>query len=570
MNKLILFFITLFFILSHIKAQVSNLVWAKSFNSSGAGAAKAITVDAAGNLYTLGSFQDTVDLDPGTGVYTVIQPAGSYISKIDASGNFIWAKYFANHFDAYSIAVDLTGNIYTTGMFMGLADFDPGPGTFILNGLNDIYILKLDDSGNFVWAKGIGSNDNDYGYSIKVDAMNNIYVSGSYGNTVDFDPGPGVYNLSTFLYFGDAFILKLNALGDFVWVKSIGGTAGLDIAYSMALDTIGNIYTTGHYRGVVDFDAGPGTYNLSSTSGGEDVFIAKLDSTGNFVWAKSFGNIDSEFSSGIAVDAGGNAFIAGCFQTANTINPTNTMTISPIGMQDIFVSKLDAAGNFVWVKNIGGSNSMTMGLAFSLAIDNHSNVYTTGYFNQTTDFDPGIGVYNIATTGDQDWDIFISKLDSSGNFVWAGSLGQQDTSYEVGQGITTDLMGNVYVCGCFTDTCDADPGSGIYPLYTQDHNNAFVLKLNNDLQISVSEIKKNSDAIFPYPNPNDGSFNIKLENDIKNGELILIDQLGQLLHSQKINQGLNSIHSNNLAKGIYYYSVLENKISIGSGKIVIE
>ena len=163
--------------------------------------------------------------------------------------NFEWAKSFGGTStdQGYSIALDSSGNVYTTGRFQGTADFDPGAGTNNLTaqGDYDVFIQKLDPSGNFLWAKSFGGTSYDVGYSIALDASGNIYTTGLFGGTVDFDPGAGTNNLTAQGNF-DVFIQKLDPSGNFLWAKSFGGTS-YDVGYSIALDASGNIYTTGYF-----------------------------------------------------------------------------------------------------------------------------------------------------------------------------------------------------------------------------------------------------------------------------------------------------------------------------------
>src|SRR5690606_29098604 len=119
----------------------------------------------------------------------------------------------------------------------------------------DIFVSKLDPNGNFLWAKQMGGTDNDQGISITVDTSGNIYTTGIFRNTVDFDPGAGVYNL-TAVVGNDIFISKLDANGNFLWAKQMG-SGGNTRSNSIVLDTNGNIYTTGIFQSTADFDPGP-------------------------------------------------------------------------------------------------------------------------------------------------------------------------------------------------------------------------------------------------------------------------------------------------------------------------
>lgn len=185
-----------------------------------------------------------------------------------------WAKNMGGTSSAggNSIAIDAVGNIYTTGSFSGTADFDPGAGILILtaSGDQDAFISKSDASGNFVWAIKIGGLYSDFGIGVAVDSLGNVYTTGSFGLTVDFDPGAGTSEL-TAVGGNDIFILKLDASGNFIWVKRVGGTS-IDDNYALTLDKSGNIYLTGDYSGKADFDPGAGTYELQSV-GDLDIFV---------------------------------------------------------------------------------------------------------------------------------------------------------------------------------------------------------------------------------------------------------------------------------------------------------
>ena len=391
-----------------------NFLWAKQMGGASVEHAMSIAVDAAGNVYTTGYFSSSpADFDPGPGVFNLI-PAGFddiFISKLDASGNFVWAKQIggAGEDFGYSIAVDGSGNVYTTGFFAATVDFDPGAGVFNLSsvGGTDIFVLKLDAGGNFVWAKqmeGAGQ-----GYSIAVDAAGNVYTTGIFAGTVDFDPGPGTDNLT---YAGgsgqDIFVSKLDASGNFVWARQMGGVSP-DQGKSIAVDAAGNVYTTGFFQGTANFDPG-GVFNLTAL-GADDIFISKLDASGNFVWAKQMGGTSDDVGLSIAVDASGNVYTTGDFQGVGDFDPgAGVFNLTTSGGEDIFISKLDAAGNFVWAQQIGGASAISQ--ALSIAVDASGNIYATGLFLGTTDFDPGAGVFNLTSSG---VDIFVEKLGQPGS-----------------------------------------------------------------------------------------------------------------------------------------------------------
>lgn len=397
--------------------------------------------------------------------------------------NYQWAKSMGgtNHDIANSITTDGSGNVYTTGSFYGTVDFDPNVGINNLTsvGNSDIFISKLDAAGNLIWVRSMGGYLHDEANSIFVDDSGGVYTTGSFTRTVDFDPGPGTSNLTAAggLAGNDMFVLKLDSAGNFIWAKGIGGNNSYKTkCKSIALDDSGNIYTTGEFRGNVDFDPGAGISNLTSSAGSQshDAFILKLNTAGNFIWAKNMGGylVDIE-SNSITVDNSGNVYTTGSFYRTVDFDPgTGTNYLTSAGLRDVFISKLDAAGNFIWAKNMGRNSDDR---SFSIALDASGNVYTTGTFTDTVDFDPGAGTSNLTAVGFGD--IFISKLDAAGNFIWAKSVG--GNFGDVGRSLALDGSGNVYTTGVFVDIVDFDPGAGINNLTSAGGSDMFILKLDS-------------------------------------------------------------------------------------------
>ena len=214
--------------------------------------------------------------------------------------------------EGYSITVDIAGNIYTTGCFSQSSDFDPGTGTYYLNaaGGKDIFISKLNSLGNFVWARQFGGSSDDVGNSITVDASGNIYFTGYFQGTADFNPGPATFNLTSSGDY-DVFVCKISSSGNLIWARQIGGNSE-DVGNSIAIDTAGNVYTTGYFQGTADFNPGTGTYYLS-TPGGNNIFISKLDPSGNYIWAEQLGDGTIAKANSIAYNNSGYIYITGSF-----------------------------------------------------------------------------------------------------------------------------------------------------------------------------------------------------------------------------------------------------------------
>lgn len=340
----------------------------------------------------------------------------------------------------------------------------------------------LTQSQSLEWASAMGGTSPNEGYNIAVDFNGNVYTTGRYQGTVDFDPGAAVFNLTS-NGLADIFITKQDSQGNFIWAKSIGGSFS-DEGYGISTDSSGNIYLTGIYALNVDFDPGAGVFNLNSTNEG-DTFILKLDTNGNFIWAKAYGgsfssggNVDPAYS--IHVDNLNNAYITGRYRGTVDFDPgTGTADLTAVGDNDIFILKVDSAGNTVWARGLGGSENDK---ANSVTVDSNGNVYATGEFRDTVDFDPGTGTVNLDSTGVTD--AFVLALDSSGNFLWAKSFGRSSSSEE-GFGIAVDDSNNVYSTGRYSGRVDFDPSadvneiisrSGSFDIYLQklDANGNFL------------------------------------------------------------------------------------------------
>lgn len=388
--------------------------------------------------------------------------------------NFQWAKKLAsvNSSQGYGIATDASGNIYTAGSFLGTTDFDPGAGTYNLTptGAFDVYVCKLNHSGNLIWAKQMGGMGIEQPFALSLDANGNIYTTGYFDGNADFDPGANTFNLTSSGGY-DIFISKLDPSGNFKWAKAMGGT-GDDFAASIAIDPSGNVYSTGQFEGTVDFNPGGGLFNLIS-KGGSDCYISKLNSSGGFLWAKQFGDSLDDYGYAINADPTGNVIIAGAFRGTVDFDPgIGQSTLTSAGSNDIFISKLDASGNFIWAKRTGGT---TADSPAGIKTDGSGNVYYTGYFTGTADFDPGAGSVNLISSGG--FDIFISRLSSSGGFTWARRIGS--TLSDVAESIALDSTGNVYTTGRFQGTVDFDPGANISNLTASGNYDIFVSKLDN-------------------------------------------------------------------------------------------
>ncbi len=335
-------------------------------------------------------------------------------------------------------------------------------------------------TGDFVWVNAVGSTGSDQATDVTTDSAGNVYTTGTFSGTVDFDPGSGVTNLTSPSGTTGMFVTKVNSNGVLIWARGllVGGGFGSVNPASIAVDSAGNVLTTGAFSATVDFDPGVGVTNISSSLD-IDAFVSKLDSSGNFVWAKSVGgggpSVQMDRGTGIAVDSTGNVYTAGFFTGTADFDPgSGTTQLVSAGLNDVFVWKLNSAGIFQWARRMGGGGGDS---STGIAVDAFGNVHTTGYFYGTADFDPGSGVRELTSNGNVVNDVFVSKLSSSGAYLWARRLGGSGS--DSGNSIAVDALGNVYTAGAFKGTADFDPGAGVNNLASAGGDDVFVSKLDS-------------------------------------------------------------------------------------------
>lgn len=457
-----------------------NFDWVAQIGGGGSEEGRSLACDQAGNIYSTGYFNGTVDFDPGANTFNLSSNGSGYVyvQKLNTNGDLLWAlKFGGTGWDfGSSICIDPLGNVLLTGYFSGTVDFDPGPGSNLLtsNGTNDAFIVKLDQNGNFLWAKSIGGTGAEEGNSICANANGEVYAVGFFYGSVDFDPGAGV-NTFTSAGQNDIFVLKLDASGNALWARQFGSTYS-DVAKALCLDNSGNPVITGYFQGTVDFDPGAGVSNFTSSSQG--IYALKLNASGDYLWAKAVVGTGPAYGLGVCQDLTGNTIVTGTFYGTADFDPSGAvLNLTSSGSDDGFIQKLDPSGNLLWAKKIGGSYS---DYSFAVTTDAAGNVYSTGIFDATVDFDPGPGSFPISTNGSND--AFILQLMANGDFGWAQQIGGADA--DAGYSIAFDNNENLLVNGYFYFTVDFDPGVGVSNVASNGATDAFVLKLTDCLPSS--------------------------------------------------------------------------------------
>ena len=531
-------FILLFSLAFHSVAQ--NLVWAESIKGSAPVNALDIAVDNYGQSYILGTFMDTVDVDPGIGISHFIAPypqTHTYIVKLDDSGNFLWGKQIRvtvggqHHVSGKNLALDGSGGLIVAGTFKSTVDFDPSVGSSDLtaNGGTDIFILKLDTAGSFQWVKHVGGVGNDVLSAMDLDNYGNILLAGSYSYATDFDPGVGTETRDATVD-GELFTFKLNYQGDFEWCHTIGTVGQMNDWFGIHADNFGNVYSVGRVAGNI-------TILKLRTSSGNLAFSKTITNPGNF----------ANTISCVGTDLIGNIYVSGVFYSATDVDPgAGTFNLNAIGDGDIFVEKLDSTGNFSWVKQLGGVEYET---AHSIATDSSGAVYLSGIFIGPTDFDPGAGNNSLSAVGTQNYtDLYYLKLNSLGQLMWVHQIGGTGAEFDIK--IAISPLGTLYVVGAHGDSCDFDPGVGSYVMDAGFTTDGFILKLSST--VTIPQVENIPKLILVYPNPSTGYTIVESKELIK--KLEIVDVLGKQIFNIQPDNYLNKIELD-LASGIYFVKV---------------
>ncbi len=348
--------------------------------------------------------------------------------KILAQPNWAWGASDGGVSQdyGYGIATDPSGNVFVTGIIYDDATFGS---TYLTSNYGDIFLAKYDASGNLLWAKNFGGGHNEVGYGVSTDANGNAFVTGRFsGSPVAF----GTTTL-TAVGLGDVFLVKFDPSGNPIWAKSSGGNLQ-DYGYDVSTDKSGNPTIVGAFNSpTIIF----GSDTLINAGANDNIFIAKYDTAGNVLWAKSAGGTLYDYVESVATDINENVLITGKF-LSSPLTFGNT-TLTSVGGHDVFTVKYDKNGNVLWAKSVGGTGN---DYSDGIATDKHGSVYVTGQY-----CDSSIILNGINFTSAGACDLFLLKYDSSGNTLWARTVGGVNSDHA--QDLATDMNGNVFMSGIF-------------------------------------------------------------------------------------------------------------------------
>jgi hypothetical protein len=378
-----------------------NTLWAKNARGNKYDNSLAMSLDYDGNVIVTGSFNsDTLYFDSISLIHSVPNPNSNavgdfFIVKFDTFGNVLWAKS-AYKAAGNSIAVDLNNNVFVSGSYYATNFLVLDSITINNQGLNDIFLAKYDESGNLIWGKSIGGASSDWDKAVTTDMSGNVFLTGyTQSSTISIDTTSLTMTCRT-------FIAKFKPNGDLIWAIN-AADSGLIDGESIATDMNGNLILVGCFHSAsVNFSSITLTNYVTNPSiandYGSDILIVKYDSYGNVLWAKSAGAINHDIAKSVFIDSSDHIYVTGDFSYQLIFGP---FSLTEISWENLFILKLDASGNSLWLKSALKAN------ASAICVDNDNNAFIIGSYDQNANFDSITLIANPSYYTN----IFLTKLD---------------------------------------------------------------------------------------------------------------------------------------------------------------
>jgi hypothetical protein len=428
------------------------LAWSLRVGDAENQTANAIAADESGDVFVAGYFDGVMDL----GGMVVASAGGSdaFVAKLGPTGTPVWGRGFGNaaYQSVSSLAVDMGGSVLATGTFAGAIDF--GGGQLVATGSADVFLAKLDPQGGYVWGKRFGGPQSQGATAVRVGAAGAAFVTGFFTGAIDFGTGalPSVGA-------ADVFLAKVDSAGNTVWAKSFGDAAN-QYGEALGVTAAGDVVLAGDYLGSIDFGGGP----LVNTGGigAMKLFVAKLDADGKHVWSKSFGESGKISNIHLATSPQGDVGITGSFTGAVDFGGGSLVAT---GGSSFFVAKLDATGQHVWSKSLGDPGSTT---SASIALDAAGNAILAGGFLGSVDFGGG----QLASIGEGSSDAFLAKFGAVGAHIWSKRFG--DAFAQSANAVALTPEGQIAVVGSMAGTINFGGG----PLMSAGQSDVFVAEFS--------------------------------------------------------------------------------------------
>jgi gliding motility-associated-like protein len=491
-------FLLVFFLVAHFCAiaQTVRPNWVDDLGgASGSCIATYLAVDKQNNVYVTGEFKGTVDFDPSAGVKNLTSVGGYdiFLAKYTSTGTLIWAESMGGAADDLpnGLAVDKNGNVSIVGIFYSTTlNANPGPGVYNLNnpgGYAD-FVIHTGTNGNFLWAycydaAGFGFPGNeDNSFRVTTDSQGDVITTSIFssditiGNTTYFPESP------------NGIIIKYDPNGNVLWsINLVDNNGDYVYAYGARVDSQDNIVIAGTFGSSVNFNPLGTAYTLTAT-GPSPSFLAKYTSSGTLVWVNGINSASPNafLQPGLSIDPQNNVYFSTAFQQSVTFNSATTLNATGTPGPNVCVAKYSPAGVLQFAKSIGGQG--VLGSGNEMASDQNSNLYLTGTFSGTINFNPGTGGSgNLTSHGPSDF--YVAKYDQNGNYIYAFSSGSASCSNTQGNSLAIDINNNADVAGAFCSTVNFDQsGCSTDPLTAAGSSDGFVVQYGSGSGVIANNV----------------------------------------------------------------------------------
>lgn len=548
-----------------------NFVWVKHFDPySGNSKAFAIDLDSQGNIYVGGSFTGSIEFDPNNGSTILSSPSSNddgFVCKLDPSGNLLWAKRIGGSSSdgVEKICVAANNDVYLKGHFGGTVDFDPSSNVnqFTSNYPYGNFAMKMTNTGNYVWAKQFGAIED-----MAIDQSSNIYYTGFFFSTIDTDPSSTTTHNLTALNNADAHLTKLDPNGNHLWSKQLMCN---DAVWSkhIVINSSNDIYIGGYFKDSMDVDFSANT-ELMVPAGGSDVFVLKYNANGTFLNNYKMGHTDDEDIDELAVSNSGQIYFGGLY--FNTMYADSNQSVTAVGSYDIYLSQFNVicnnttanlnvqtcyqytapSGNYTWTQSgiyqdtITNSNGCDSILTIDVTISGDSydtlyvsscNTYThngqqynsSGVYQQTLTSTAGCDSLLTIIVAIQTLDINITQVGNMleatvpnlSSYQWYDCNGSAIAN-ATSQSFTPTNNGLYQVVGANT--------------FCTDTSACFSFVLMN-----TTTTLETAPAPIIAPNPNDGNFQLLLQEDFSTAMWTITDLSGKIIQQQTTTHATSSI-----------------------------
>ena len=394
------------------------------------------------------------------------------LSKAQLAHQWSYAQSSSGTDEISNIYTDAAGNVTAVGSFANTVAIGGADGSEELNavGGKDAMLIHYSDTGEVLLAIGFGGSMDDQANDVVRDTLGNFYVTGAYQGTMDIDPGPDEFIMEA-AGLTDIFLAKFSAAGELIWAQTFGDDFS-DGGRNIALDTEGNIYVSGAFRGTLSFLIDGDITDFESTSFTTDVFLAKFDSDGNTLWAAAFGGGGTDNVNGMEV-RGEQIFLTGEFTSTIDLDASAASDMhTSAGFTDIFLTAYSTEGDFIWGHAFGSNSSE---FSHDLAVGPEGQVYITGNFWNTVNFNTTGGATEVTSNAQSD--IFLAAFATTGDNLWAISAGGTDA--EEGLAVGAGNTGPI-ITGTFGSTVDFDPGPDALELSSAGFYEVYMARYTSD------------------------------------------------------------------------------------------